>query len=84
VKQAKLESIEFANSLDTSTEALNKMSNATLVANLSKVSSGINAQLEKIEELKQQVISLQGLSKYSVESEKAFTEQGVGDLYLKR
>ena len=84
VKQAKLESIEFANSLDTSTEALNKMSNATLVANLSKVSSGINAQLEKIEELKQQVISLQDLSKYSVESEKAFTEQGVGDLYLKR
>ena len=84
VKQAKLESIEFAHSLDTSTEALNKMSNATLVANLSKVSSGINAQLEKIEELKQQVISLQGLSKYSVESEKAFTEQGVGDLYLKR
>ncbi|WP_368883830.1 phage tail tape measure protein [Proteus mirabilis] len=84
VKQAKLESIEFANSLDTSTEALNKMSNATLVANLSKVSSGINAQLEKIEELKQQVISLQGLSKYSIESEKAFTEQGVGDLYLKR
>lgn len=84
VKQAKLESIEFANSLDTSTEALNKMSNATLVANLSKVSSGINAQLEKVEELKQQVISLQGLSKYSVESEKAFTEQGVGDLYLKR
>ena len=84
VKQAKLESIEFANSLDTSTEALNKMSNATLVANLSKVSSGINAQLEKIEELKQQVISLQGLSKYSVESEKAFTEQGVGNLYLKR
>ncbi|HHJ1205511.1 TPA: phage tail tape measure protein [Proteus mirabilis] len=84
VKQAKLESIEFANSLDTSTEALNKMSNATLVANLSKVSSGINAQLEKIEELKQQVISLQGLSKYSVESEKAFTEQGVEDLYLKR
>ncbi|MGA6363662.1 phage tail tape measure protein [Proteus penneri] len=84
VKQAKLESIEFANSLDTSIEALNKMSNATLVANLSKVSSGINAQLEKIEELKQQVISLQGLSKYSVESEKAFTEQGVGDLYLKR
>lgn len=84
VKQAKLESIEFANSLDTSTDALNKMSNATLVANLSKVSSGINAQLEKIEELKQQVISLQGLSKYSVESEKAFTEQGVGDLYLKR
>lgn len=84
VKKAKLESIEFANSLDTSTEALNKMSNATLVANLSKVSSGINAQLEKIEELKQQVISLQGLSKYSVESEKAFTEQGVGDLYLKR
>lgn len=84
VKQAKLESIEFANSLETSTEALNKMSNATLVANLSKVSSGINAQLEKIEELKQQVISLQGLSKYSVESEKAFTEQGVGDLYLKR
>lgn len=84
VKQAKLESIEFANSLDTSTEALNKMNNATLVANLSKVSSGINAQLEKIEELKQQVISLQGLSKYSVESEKAFTEQGVGDLYLKR
>lgn len=84
VKQAKLESIEFANSLDTSTEALNKMSNAALVANLSKVSSGINAQLEKIEELKQQVISLQGLSKYSVESEKAFTEQGVGDLYLKR
>lgn len=84
VKQAKLESIEFAHSLDTSTEALNKMSNATLVANLSKVSSGINAQLEKIEELKQQVISLQGLSKYSVESEKAFTEQGMGDLYLKR
>lgn len=84
VKQAKLESIEFAHSLDTSTEALNKMSNATLVANLSKVSSGINAQLEKIEELKQQVISLQGLSKYSIESEKAFTEQGVGDLYLKR
>lgn len=84
VKQAKLESIEFAHSLDTSTEALNKMSNAMLVANLSKVSSGINAQLEKIEELKQQVISLQGLSKYSVESEKAFTEQGVGDLYLKR
>ncbi|NBM49391.1 phage tail tape measure protein [Proteus sp. G2666] len=84
VKQAKLESIEFANSLDTSTEALNKMSNATLVANLSKVSSGINAQLEKVEELKQQVISLQGLSKYSVESEKAFTEQGVGELYLKR
>ncbi|MDL5167979.1 phage tail tape measure protein [Proteus faecis] len=84
VKQAKLESIEFAHSLDTSTEALNKMSNATLVANLSKVSSGINAQLEKIEEIKQQVISLQGLSKYSVESEKAFTEQGVGDLYLKR
>ncbi|MBG3092083.1 phage tail tape measure protein [Proteus cibarius] len=84
VKQAKLESIEFAHSLDTSTEALNKMSNATLVANLSKVSSGINAQLEKIEELKQQVISLQGLSKYSVESEKAFTEQGVGNLYLKR
>lgn len=84
VKQAKLESIEFANSLDTSTEALNKMSNATLVANLSKVSSGINAQLEKIEELKQQVISLQGLSKYSVESEKTFTEQGVGNLYLKR
>ncbi|MDF7135164.1 phage tail tape measure protein [Proteus mirabilis] len=84
VKQAKLESIEFANSLDTSTEALNKMSNATLVANLSKVSSGINAQLEKVEELKQQVISLQGLSKYSVESEKAFAEQGVGDLYLKR
>lgn len=84
VKQAKLESIEFANSLDTSTEALNKMSNATLVANLSKVSSGINAQLEKIEKLKQQVISLQDLSKYSVESEKAFTEQGVGDLYLKR
>ncbi|MCL8326703.1 phage tail tape measure protein [Providencia thailandensis] len=84
VKQAKLESIEFAHSLDTSTEALNKMSNATLVANLSKVSSGINAQLEKVEELKQQVISLQGLSKYSVESEKAFTEQGVGDLYLKR
>ncbi|MEQ4913163.1 phage tail tape measure protein, partial [Proteus terrae] len=84
VKQAKLESIEFANSLDTSTEALNKMSNATLVANLSKVSSGINAQLEKIEELKQQVISLQGLSKYRVESEKAFTEQGVGNLYLKR
>ncbi|WP_100159822.1 phage tail tape measure protein [Proteus columbae] len=84
VKQAKLESIEFANSLDTSTDALNKMSNATLVANLSKVSSGINEQLEKIEELKQQVISLQGLSKYSVESEKAFTEQGVGDLYLKR
>ncbi|MCW9688019.1 phage tail tape measure protein [Proteus terrae] len=84
VKQAKLESIEFAHSLDTSTEALNKMSNATLVANLSKVSSGINAQLEKIEELKQQVISLQDLSKYSVESEKAFTEQGVGDLYLKR
>ncbi|WP_311748755.1 phage tail tape measure protein [Proteus penneri] len=84
VKQAKLESIEFANSLDTSTEALNKMSNATLVANLSKVSSGINAQLEKVEELKQQVISLQGLSKYSVESEKAFTEQGVGNLYLKR
>lgn len=84
VKQAKLESIEFANSLDTSTEALNKMSNATLVANLSKVSSGINAQLEKIEELKQRVISLQDLSKYSVESEKAFTEQGVGDLYLKR
>lgn len=84
VKQAKLESIEFANSLDTSTEALNKMSNATLMANLSKVSSGINAQLEKIEELKQQVISLQDLSKYSVESEKAFTEQGVGDLYLKR
>lgn len=84
VKQAKLESIEFAHSLDTSTEALNKMSNATLVANLSKVSSSINAQLEKIEELKQQVISLQGLSKYSVESEKAFTEQGVGDLYLKR
>ncbi|HEK2044794.1 TPA: phage tail tape measure protein [Proteus mirabilis] len=84
VKQAKLESIEFAHSLDTSTEALNKMSNTTLVANLSKVSSGINAQLEKVEELKQQVISLQGLSKYSVESEKAFTEQGVGDLYLKR
>ncbi|RNT31201.1 phage tail tape measure protein [Proteus mirabilis] len=84
VKQAKLESIEFANSLDTSTEALNKMSNATLVANLSKVSSGINAQLEKVEELKQQVISLQDLSKYSVESEKAFAEQGVGDLYLKR
>ncbi|WPD00541.1 phage tail tape measure protein [Proteus terrae] len=84
VKQAKLESIEFAHSLDTSTEALNKMSNATLVANLSKVSSGINAQLEKVEELKQQVISLQGLSKYSIESEKAFTEQGVGDLYLKR
>ncbi|MGK6691132.1 hypothetical protein ACKUZF_008080 [Proteus mirabilis] len=30
VKQAKLESIEFANSLDTSTEALNKMSNANV------------------------------------------------------
>ncbi|MDF7224608.1 phage tail tape measure protein [Proteus mirabilis] len=83
-KQAKAESIEFANALDASTEALKAMDNATLVGNLSKLSSGISAQIEKIDEFRQKITSLQNLSNYSVESERVFTEQGVGDLYLKR
>ncbi|MEQ4922346.1 phage tail tape measure protein [Proteus hauseri] len=84
VKQAKIESIEFANALNTSTDALKAMDNATLLSNLSKMSSGINAQMEKIDEFKQKITSLQNLSKYNVESERVFSEQGVGDLYLKR
>lgn len=84
VKQAKLESIEFANALDTSTDALKAMGNEMLLSNLSKMSTGINAGMEKIDELKQSITSLQNLSKYNAESERVFSEQGVGDLYLKR
>lgn len=50
VKQAKLESIEFANALDTSTEALKAMNNQALLTNLSKLSAGIDAEIEKVEE----------------------------------
>ncbi|MBG6028981.1 phage tail tape measure protein [Proteus mirabilis] len=50
VKQAKLESIEFANALDTSTEALKAMNNQALLTNVSKLSSGIDAEIEKFEE----------------------------------
>lgn len=49
IKQAKRESIEFANALDTSTEALKAMNNQALLTNISKLSEGIDAQIEKFE-----------------------------------
>ncbi|EMH8369440.1 phage tail tape measure protein [Proteus mirabilis] len=49
IKQAKRESIEFANALDTSTEALKAMNNQVLLTNIGKLSEGIDAQIEKFE-----------------------------------
>ncbi|QIF93617.1 phage tail tape measure protein [Proteus vulgaris] len=51
-EQSRQKALEYAESLDVATEALNKLSNAERQASIGKLSDSFDAQIEKIEELK--------------------------------
>lgn len=51
-EQSRQKALEYAESLDVATEALNKLSSAERQASIKKLSDSFDAQVEKIEELK--------------------------------
>ncbi|MEZ2683878.1 phage tail tape measure protein [Proteus vulgaris] len=51
-EQSRQKALEYAESLDVATEALNKLSSAERQASIGKLSDSFDAQIEKIEELK--------------------------------
>ncbi|WP_063109145.1 phage tail tape measure protein [Proteus mirabilis] len=51
-EQSRQKALEYAESLDVATESLNKLSDAERQASIGKLAEGLDAQIEKIEELK--------------------------------
>ncbi|MFK9071569.1 MULTISPECIES: phage tail tape measure protein [Proteus] len=51
-EQSRQKTLEYAESLDVATESLNKLSDAERQASIGKLAEGLDAQIEKIEELK--------------------------------
>lgn len=87
VEQSRQKALEYAESLDVATEALNKLSDAERQASIGKLSDSFDAQIEKIEELKRKQEDLKkssdfggankGISFYYTGDYESFSEEVV-------